>query len=187
MQGIMRKTEEGNKDLIFLGEIVNTQGCKGEVRLIPYLSLSSFVTGSRGDVVEEMKVVYLIDKVGQKKETQIISMREWKGFIIAKFAGYDTISQAEQLKNCRVACRRLPLVTGAYYVRDLIGMEVFTTEKKGQRRLGKIVDIFATGANDIYVIKDNKKEILFPALKRLVKQVDITSKKMVVELPEGLR
>jgi len=182
----MKKVEQDNKDLIFLGEVVNTQGGKGEVKLIPYLSLSSFVTGSQGDIVEEMKNVYLVDKVGKKKETQIISMREWKGFIIAKFAGYDTISQAEQLKNCKVACRRLPLIMGAYYVRDLMGMEVFTTEKKGLRRLGKIVDIFATGANDIYVIKNGKKEILFPALKRLVKQVDMTSNRMVVELPEGL-
>jgi len=181
-----RKMEREDKNLVFLGEIVNTQGRKGEVKLISYLSLSSFVTRGGRSLLESMKNVYLVNPDGERKEARILGMREHKGFIILKFAGYDTISQADQLKKYKVACKRLPLARGAYYVRDLMGMEVFTKDKTGLRRLGKIVDIFGTGANDIYVIKEETKEILFPALKKLVKEININKKKMIIDLPEEL-
>jgi len=177
---------KNDKNLIFLGEIVNTQGRKGEVKLISYLSLSSFVTRDGRSLLENMKNVYLVNPDGERKETRILDMREHKGFIILKFAGYDTISQAEQLKKYKVACKRLPLARGAYYVRDLMGMDVFAKDKTGLRRLGKIVDIFGTGANDIYVIKEETKEILFPALKKFVKEININKKRMIIDLPEEL-
>lgn len=181
-----QKMGKNDKSLIFLGEIVNTQGRKGEVKLISYLSLSSFVTRDGRSLLENMKNVYLVNPDGERKETRILGMREHKGFIILKFAGYDTISQAEQLKKYKVACKRLPLVRGAYYVRDLMGMDVFAKDKTGLRRLGKIVDIFGTGANDIYVIKEETKEILFPALKKFVKEININKKRMIIDLPEEL-
>jgi len=177
---------ESDKNLIFLGEIVNTQGCKGEVRLISYLPLSSIVTKGTGGLLESMKDAYLVGPDGEKKQALILDMREQRGYIILKFAGYDTIGEAGRLKKYKVACNRPPLPKGAYYVRDLMGMEVFTKDKTGLRRLGKIVDIFGTGANDIYVIKEKTKEILFPALKRLVKEVDINKKRMIIDLPEGI-
>lgn len=178
--------EKDDKNLVFLGEIVNTQGREGEVKLVSYLSLSSFVTRGGRSLLESMKKVYLVNPDGERKEARILGMREQKGFIILKFAGYDTINQANRLKKYKVACQRLSLARGAYYVRDLMGMEVFTKDKKGLRRLGKIVDIFGTGANDIYVIKEETREILFPALKKLVKEIDINSKKMIIDLPEEL-
>ncbi|MFQ5866385.1 MAG: ribosome maturation factor RimM [bacterium] len=178
--------EENDKNLVFLGEIINIQGRKGEVRLISYLPLSSFVARGRRGLLETMKNVYLVSPYGEKKEAQIVGMREQKGFIILKFAGYDTISQADQIKKYKVACKRLPLERGVYYVRDLMGMEVFTEDKIGLRRLGKIVDIFATGANDIYVIKEDSKETLFPALRKWVKEININKKRMIIDFPEGL-
>ena len=181
-----QKMEKDDKNLVFLGEIVNTQGRKGEVRLISYLPLSNLVTGRGKSLLESMKNVYLVKPDGEREEAQILTIREQKGFVILKFAGYDTISQAEQLKKHKVACQRFPLAKGAYYVRDLMGMEVFTRDKTGLRRLGKIVDIFGTGANDIYVIKEENKEILFPALKKLVKEIDTDKKRMIIDLPEGL-
>ncbi|MFB0527861.1 MAG: ribosome maturation factor RimM [bacterium] len=178
--------KKDDKNFVFLGEIVNTQGRKGEVRLISYLSLSSFFTAGGKSLLESMKDVYLVNPDGERKEARILAMREQKGFIILKFSGYDTINQADQLKKYKVACRRVPLAKGAYYVRDLMGMEVFAKDKKGLRRLGKIVDIFGTGANDIYVIKEEGREILFPALKRLVKEIDINKKRMIIDLPQEL-
>ena len=175
-----------NKNLVFLGEIVNTQGRDGEVKLISYLSLSSFMTKGGMSLLEKMKNVYLVNPEGEKKEARILSLREQKGFIFLKFAGYDTIGQADQLKKYKVACRRLPLAKGAYYVQDLMGMEVFTKDRTGLRRLGKIVDIFGTRANDIYVIKEETREILFPALKKLVKEININKKRMIIDLPEEL-
>lgn len=178
--------EKDDKNLVFLGEIVNTQGREGEVKLISYLSLSSFASGGERNILESMNNVYLVHPDGERKEARILGLREQKGFIILKFAGYDTIDQAGQLKKYKVACRRLPLSQGAYYVQDLMGMEVFTKDKTGLRRLGKIVDIFGTKANDIYIIKEETKEILFPALKKLVKEIDINKKRMIVDLPQEL-
>ncbi len=178
--------EKDDKDLVFLGEIVNTQGRKGEVKLISYLSLSSFVTKRGRSLLDSIKNVYLVKPEGERKEVQILSLREQKGFIILKLAGYDTIDRAERLKKYKVACRRLPLAKGAYYVRDLMGMEVFAKAEKGLHRLGKIVDILGTDANDIYVIKEESKEILFPALKKLVKEINVNKKRMIVSLPEEL-
>lgn len=178
--------EKDDENLVFLGEIVNTQGREGEVKLISYLSLSSFATRGERNILESMNNVYLVHPDGERKEARILGLREQKGFIILKFAGYDTIDQAEELKKYKVACRRLPLPQGAYYVGDLMGMEVFTKDKTGLRRLGKIVDIFGTRANDVYVIKEETKEILFPALKKLVKEININKKRMIIDLPEEL-
>jgi len=178
--------KEDHEDLVFLGEIVNTRGLKGEVKLTSYLSLSSFALKSQRDILNSMKDVYLLTPAGEKKGVRILEMREERGYIVLKFAGYDTISQAEQLKKCKVAFRRIPLLTGAYYVRDLIGMEVFKKEKMGLCRIGKIVDILGTGANDIYLIKEKTREIMFPALKSLVKEIDLDKKRMIIDLPEGL-
>jgi len=175
---------KNDKNLVFLGEIVNTQGRKGEVRLVSYFPLSILATKS--DLLESMRNVYLVDPDGKREEARILAVREQKGLVVLKFAGYDNISQAERLKKYKVACKRFPLGSGAYYVRDLMGMEVFTRKKVGLQKLGKIVDIFGTGANDVYVIKKDTKEILFPALKELVKKVDIDKKIMIVDLPEGL-
>ncbi len=178
--------EENNKDLVFLGEIVNTQGRKGEVKVIPYMHQLTFVRKNGTNVVESMRDVYLVSRDGEKREARILDMREHKGFIILKFAGYDSITQANQLKKYKVACKRIPLVSGAYYVQDLMGMEVFAMNKGGLKKLGRIVDIFGTGANDVYVIKEDTREILFPALRKLVRKVDINKKIMVVDFPEGL-
>jgi len=178
--------EENNEDLVFLGEIVNTQGRKGEVKVVPYIPQSIFVRKNRTNVVESIRDVYLVSRDGEKREARILDMREHKGFIILKFAGYDSIAQANQLKKYKVACKRIRLASGVYYVQDLMGMEVFAMDESGLKKLGRIVDIFGTGANDVYVIKKDNREILFPALRKLVRKVDINKKIMVVHLPEGL-
>jgi 16S rRNA processing protein RimM len=75
------------------------------------------------------------------------------------------------------------LETGAYYWFDLIGVNVYTSD---ERYIGSIASIIETGANDVYVVKDADKEILVPALESVVQSIDIESKIMRVELPEGL-
>jgi 16S rRNA processing protein RimM len=70
-----------------------------------------------------------------------------------------------------------------YYWFELIGIEVYTTEAE---YLGRIASIFPTGSNDVYVVKDQKKEILVPALESVVVGIDLEQKIMRVRLPEGL-
>jgi 16S rRNA processing protein RimM len=75
------------------------------------------------------------------------------------------------------------LENGSYYWIDLIGIEVYTAEDD---YLGRIESIIETGSNDVYVVKDKKKEVLIPALKSVVTDIDLSQKRMQVDLPDGL-
>ena len=71
-----------------------------------------------------------------------------------------------------------------YYIKDLIGLDVYL---ENNDLFGKIKDVFQTGANDVYVIQTvDEKEVLIPAIKSVVKDVDIDNNKMIIELMEGL-
>ena len=71
-----------------------------------------------------------------------------------------------------------------YFIADLIGLEVYTNQNE---LLGKLDDVFSTGSNDVYVVKDqNGKQILLPAIKEVIKQIDLKNKKITVELINGL-
>ena len=71
-----------------------------------------------------------------------------------------------------------------YYIVDLIGLDVYSDKDE---YLGKIDDVFPTGSNDVYVIKDNLgKQILIPAIADVVKKVDLKNKKMIINLIPGL-
>jgi 16S rRNA processing protein RimM len=77
----------------------------------------------------------------------------------------------------------MPLPEGRYYQDDIIGLQAVTTD--GQV-LGSIVDILVTGSNDVYVARQGDKEILIPALKDIVREIDVPGGRMVVEPIEGL-
>ena len=78
----------------------------------------------------------------------------------------------------------IELEEGEYFIADLIGMNVLTEENE---ELGKLEDIFNTGSNDIYVVKNNEgKQILLPAISEVVKEINLKENKIVVHLLEGL-
>ena len=76
------------------------------------------------------------------------------------------------------------LPEGVYYIADLIGCEVFSDDGEN---LGKISDVFNTGANDIYAVSaPQRKDLLIPVMDETVLNVDIENKKVIVHLIEGL-
>lgn len=75
------------------------------------------------------------------------------------------------------------LPEGAYYRFQLIGMDVVDVEG---RRLGQVEEILETGANDVYVVRGREGELLLPAIDSVIKQVDLTARRMVIAMPEGL-
>ena len=76
------------------------------------------------------------------------------------------------------------LPEGVYYIADLIGLDVFT---EANEYLGKVDDIFSTGSNDVYVVKDELgKQKLLPGIDEVIKQIDLESGKIIVNLIEGL-
>ena len=108
-----------------------------------------------------------------------------KGLLLT-FKEVGHINDLEPLVGCELFVLREDLPEpedGSYYWVDIIGLSVETVEGEF---LGKVDSIFPTGSNDVYVVKDGKKEILVPALATVLKQVDLDSGIMVVDLPEGL-
>lgn len=107
--------------------------------------------------------------------------------VLIKFKSIDTVEQAEKLRNSYLKLSRdsvEDLEEDRYYIVDLIGIDVYTDENI---LLGKLEDIFNTGSNDIYVVKDELgKQILLPAISDVIKQIDIKNKKMIVHIIKGL-
>lgn len=166
-------------DYFVIGKIVNTQGIKGEIKVIP--------TTDDPLRFEELKEI-IIDVKGNLKNLKVKNVRYNKQFVILKLDSIDTMNDAEKLKGYEIKIDSkdaLPLEKDEYYIRDLYGIDVITNEGE---KLGKIEDIIFTGANDVYVVKeDNKKDLLIPAIKQCILQVDIENKIMTVKLLEGLR
>ena len=72
----------------------------------------------------------------------------------------------------------------SYKVKDLAGCQVFTLEGEP---LGSLVDVLPAGGNDVFVIQREKQEILIPALKTVVRSIDLAARRIEVDLPKGLR
>ena len=92
----------------------------------------------------------------------------------------------EELRNYYLQAKRsdIKLEKGAYFIVDLIGLEVYTEEGE---LLGILKEVLQPGANDVYVVENEaKQEILLPVIPNVIKQVDIEGKKVIVKLLEGL-
>ena len=161
-----------------IGQIVNTFGIKGMVKVKPFTDdIKRF---------DSLKKVY-IEKNSNKKEYEIEEVKYHKNMVLIKFKGIENIEQAERLRNSYLTISRdsaEELEEGRYYVVDLLGLEVYTDE---QILLGTLEDIFNTGSNDIYVVKNEEgKQILLPAIQDVIKKIDIENKKVIVHLLPGL-
>lgn len=161
-----------------VGKIVNTQGIKGEMRVLPS--------------TEDIERFKLLDKIFvQRKsgleEYAVENVRYHKQFVLLKLEGIDDMTSAERLKTCDVKVSEdmaLPCGEDEYYIRDLYDMEVVTDEGEC---IGRIKDIIFTGANDVYAVSNGEKDILIPAIKQCILNVDVENRKMTVKLLEGLR
>ena len=161
-----------------IGQIVNTNGLKGVVKVKPFTDdIKEF---------ETFKNIYL-QKKAELVEFKIESVRYAKNMVFLKLKGIDTIEEAESLRNFYIKVDRdaLPeLEENSYYIVDLLECNVVTIDGEN---LGKMDDIFNTGSNDVYVVKNEEgKQILLPAIKEVIKDVDIPNKKITVKLMEGL-
>ena len=118
---------------------------------------------------------------------KIENARYQKHLVILKLKNVEDMNSAEKLKGCyikihRKDARKLP--KGKYFIADIIGSEVITDDGKS---LGKVDDIYNTGSNDIYVVKDELgKQILLPGIKEVILNVDIEKQIVTVHLLEGL-
>ena len=171
---------------ILIGEIVATQGNKGEVRVLPHTDFP--------ERFMKMDQVLLFRKTSSEPDLELRIEHVWmhKGFVILKLAGIDTMNQAQSLKGMQIKIDRkdvVPLPSGRHYIFDLIGLKVVTTQGK---TIGVVTDVLQTsGANDIYVDKPElgitkQKEILIPVIYDVVVSVDLEQQQIVINLLDGL-
>ena len=130
-----------------------------------------------------LKTIYIKTKSGLT-EFKIEQVRYVKNMVMLKLAGIDTVEEAEKYRNLYIKILRdqeEELEHVKSYLRSLI------VNTDANQELGKIVDVFQTGSNDVYVVKDEQgKQILLPAIKQVIKNVDIKNKIITVHLLEGL-
>lgn len=167
------------ENFLEIGQIVNSYGLKGQMKIVPFTDdIKRF---------SKLKTIYIeIDK--QLKEFKIEEVKYHKNNVLIKLEGINDINDTEKYKNCYVKVDRkdaVKLPKDSYFIVDLLGLEVFTEEDN--LLLGKIVDVFPTGSNDVYVVKDELgKQVLLPAIGEVIKDVDIPNKKIIVNLIKGL-
>ncbi len=158
-------------ELIEIGQVVNTHGIRGEIKLNPW-------TDDIYDIEELTKLYY-----ENGTEAEIERSRVHKNTVIIKLSGIDTIEDAEKLKGKVLFTEKTPLPDGRYYIKDLIGLDAIENEEK----IGTLTDVLNTGANDIYEIKLNDgQKIYIPVIDGVVNDVDLENKKIYILIPDGL-
>lgn len=163
---------------VSIGEIVNTQGNRGEVRAVPLTDYP--------ERFERMELVSVF-RNGKRRELHIEHSYMHKRFVVLKLREIPDMNAAKELKGWLLQVRRddmVELPQDHYYLFQIVGLEVFDVD--GQR-LGKVIDVLQTSANDIYVVdREGPKPLLLPARKEFVQEISLEKGRITVKLPEGL-
>jgi 16S rRNA processing protein RimM len=166
------------KDLIAIGEIVKAQGVRGELKVFP-------LTDNPKRFGEVRRVYF--QGIEGLRQLVIIGYRPFQEYVLLKFEGIDDLTDAETLGRGLIFIprnERPKLPTGRYYLDEIEGLNVFTAAGE---RLGKVIQIIETGSNDVYCVEDDAgQQILVPALKSVILEINLGQGKMIVELPPGL-
>lgn len=161
-----------------VGVIASTHGVRGEVKVFP--------TTDDAERFKHLKKVYL-DTGREQIPLEIQNVKFFKQFAILKFKGIDNINDIEKYKGKSLLIDReeaVPLEEDEYYIADILGMDVYTEDGE---LFGRLRDVMETGANDVYIL-DTKEhgEVLVPAIRECILDVDIREKRMRIHLMEGL-
>ncbi len=165
-------------DLILLGKVVGTHGIRGELRVVCY--------SGEYDTLIGLSELHLRGAQGELQELPIASVRVHSGKALVKLCRYDDINAVNHLVGREVVVQRsqLPeLEDDEYYWHDLIGLRVLM---ESGEELGTLAEIFATGSNDVYVVRSGKREYMIPALEDVVREINLTAGTMKVSPMEGL-
>lgn len=161
-----------------VGVISSTHGVRGEVKVFP----------TTDDVKRFKRLKEVILDTGREELTlEIEGVKFFKQFVILKFKGFDNINDIEKYKGKSLYVTRANAVRlrkDEYFIADLQGLTVVDEE---EHVLGTLRDVMETGANDVYIIDlTDGREVLIPAIKECILNVDIEGGKMQVHIMEGL-
>ncbi|EOL44208.1 ribosome maturation factor RimM [Enterococcus caccae] len=163
-----------------VGKIVNTQGLKGEVRVISQTDFPE-LRYKKGTVLT------LFQEKKEPIELTIKTHRKHKNFDIVTFENHVSINDVEKYRDgiLKVSKEKLTeLPENEFYYHQIIGLTVIDEKDK---ELGKIKEILSPGANDVWVVqRPKKKDVLIPYIESVVKSIDLENNVVHVEIPEGL-
>ncbi len=165
-------------DELQVGVITQTHGIRGEVKVFP--------TTDDANRFKKLKEV-ILDTGRERLSMEIEGVKFFKQFVILKFRGYDSINDVEKYKQGKLLVTRdkaVRLKKDEYFVADMIGMRVVTDMGED---FGILKEVLATGANDVYVVSlDDGKEVLLPAIRECIKNIDIDGRVMEIHVMDGL-
>lgn len=167
------------EDLLQVGVITSTHGVRGEVKVFP--------TTDEPARFKKLKNV-ILDTGKEKLELEIAGVKFFKNMVILKFKEFDNINDVEKYRQKKLYVTRenaVKLKKNEYFIADLLNLTVQTDDGE---TLGVLTDVLQTGANDVYVIQTaDGEEILLPAIKECIKEVNVEDGSMLVHMMPGLR
>ena len=165
------------EQMLRVGVITSTHGVRGEVKVFP--------TTDDAKRFKTLKKVILDGR--EPLELSIEQVKFFKNMVILKFKGYDNINDVETWRQRDLLITRdqaVELKEDEYFITDLIGLTVVNEE---EAVLGRVKDVLETGANDVYVVElTGGKELLLPAIKDCILNVDLEGGRMKVHVLDGL-
>lgn len=165
-------------DELQVGVITQTHGIRGEVKVFP--------TTDDANRFKGLKEV-ILDTGRERLSMEIEGVKFFKQFVILKFKGYDSINDVERYRQGKLFVTRdkaVKLKKDEYFVADMIGMRVVTDAGED---FGVLKEVLATGANDVYVVsRENGEEVLLPAIKECIRNMDMDGHVMEVHIMDGL-
>lgn len=166
------------EDLLKVGVITTTHGVRGEVKVFP----------TTDDAERFLELEYVLLDTGRElRRLDIKNVRFFKNLVILKFDGIDNINDIEKYKGKDLWIPReeaRELGEDEYYIADLQGLNVVLEDGT---EFGTLRDVMETGANDVYIIDSNEHgEVLLPAIKECILDVDLEKNTMTVHLMKGL-
>ncbi len=166
------------EQLLQVGVVTSAHGICGEVKVFP--------TTDDKERFRQLEKV-LLDTGKETIPLEIQGVKFFKRFVIVKFKGIDDRNNVEKYKGRPLFVERkdaVPLGEDEYFIADMLGMEVVTEDGEP---FGTLKDVITTGANDVYVV-DSKShgEVLIPAIRQCILDVDVQTGRMTVHLLDGL-
>ncbi len=165
-------------EFITIGKVVSTQSNKGEVNVLP-------LTDST-DRFKNLDTVFLRNSNGLTT-LNIEKIRIKGNTVILKLKDIENIQEAKMIVSSFLEVERekaVKLPKDAYFVFEIIGLEVYD---ENNIFLGKVENVISTGSNDVYIVKDkNKKELFIPAIREVVKNINLEKKRITVKMVDGL-
>ena len=150
------------------GEIVNTHGVRGEIKMLPWLDSPEDMCG------------FTRCRIGGK-DYAITACRVQNTCDLLRLEGVDTMEAAQALRGKTVTLYREDMDEDVIFAGDLIGMEVFSQAE----RIGELTQVLDYPGNQVYVVK-GEREYLVPAVKEFILSTDLDGNRMEVKLLEGM-